>query len=109
MDSSETAKPSSTSDEASEQVRVSAVEERLEGGVETTETGAVRVRKIVHEQMQPVSIPLRTEHVEVRRVPVNRPVEERFAPRREGNTLIIPVFEYVPVVKLQLTLKEELH
>ena len=40
---------------------------------------------------------------------MNRPVEERDEPRREGDTLIIPVYEYVPVVRMQLTLKEEVH
>jgi stress response protein YsnF len=42
-------------------------------------------------------------------VPINEPVDERSAPRQEGDTLIIPVFGYVPVVKMQLTLKEEVH
>jgi stress response protein YsnF len=109
MDSPETAKPAPALADASEEVRVSAVQERLEVGVDTVETGSVRVRKIVHEELQPVSVPLHSQHVEVRRVAINRPVEERFAPRREGDTLIVPVFEYVPVVKLQLTLKEEVH
>jgi uncharacterized protein (TIGR02271 family) len=85
------------------------VEERLQVGVDAVETGAVRVRKVVHEETQPVSVTLRRQHVEVRRVPINRPVDERAAPRQEGDTLVIPVFEYVPVVKMQLTLKEEVH
>jgi stress response protein YsnF len=59
--------------------------------------------------MQPVAVRLRTEQVEVRRVAVNRPVEERAGPRREGDTLIIPVYEHVPIVTMQLTLKEEVH
>jgi len=95
--------------ESSDEVRLSAVQEELAVGVKTTETGSVRVRKVVHEEMQPVAMRLRTEQVEVRRVAVNRPVEERVEPRREGDTLIIPVYEYVPVVRMQLTLKEEVH
>jgi stress response protein YsnF len=109
MDSPEIAKPAPQTADASDEVRVSAVQERLEVGVDTVETGSVRVRKVVHEELQPVSVPLHSQHVEVRRVAINRPVEERFEPRREGDTLIVPVFEYVPVVKLQLTLKEEVH
>ncbi|SAL86755.1 hypothetical protein AWB74_07833 [Caballeronia arvi] len=90
-------------------VRVSAVKEEIAVGVATVETGAVRVRKVVHEEMQPISVRLRTQEVDVQRIPVNRPVEERDEPRREGDTLIIPIYEYVPVVRMQLTLKEEVH
>ncbi|QSN63930.1 YsnF/AvaK domain-containing protein (plasmid) [Caballeronia sp. M1242] len=93
----------------SEEVRLSAVQEELAVGVRTTETGSVRVRKVVHEEMQPVSMRLSTQQVDVRRVAVNRPVEERSEPRREGDTLVIPVYEYVPVVRMQLTLKEEVY
>ncbi|WP_250441453.1 YsnF/AvaK domain-containing protein [Caballeronia sp. AZ1_KS37] len=92
-----------------DELRLSAVQEELSVDVKRTETGAVRVRKVVHEEMQPVSMRLSAEEVEVRRVAVNRPVEERAEPRREGDTLIIPVYEYVPVVRMQLTLKEEVH
>jgi len=90
-------------------VRVSAVKEEIAVGVATVETGAVRVRKVVHEDLQPVSMCLRTQQVDVQRIPVNRPVEERDEPRREGDTLIIPIYEYVPVVRMRLTLKEEVH
>ena len=92
-----------------DEVRLAAVQEELQVGVKTTETGAVRVRKVVHEEMAPLSMRLREQHVEVTRLPVNRPVEERAEPRREGDTLIIPVYEYVPVITMQLTLKEEVH
>jgi stress response protein YsnF len=94
---------------STEEVRLSAVREELAVGVRKVETGAVRVRKLVHEEVQPVSIRLHTERVGVKRVPINRPVEERSEPRREGDTLIIPVYEYVPVIQMQLTLKEEVH
>jgi stress response protein YsnF len=92
-----------------EEVQLSAVREELAVGVRKVETGAVRVRKLVHEEVQPVSIRLHTERVGVTRVPINRPVEQRSEPRREGDTLIIPVYEYVPVIQMQLTLKEEVH
>lgn len=92
-----------------DEVRLSAVQEELSVGVTTTETGAVRVRKVVHEEMHPVSMRLCSQEVDVRRVAVNRPVEERAEPRREGDTLVIPVYEYVPVVRMQLTLKEEVY
>ena len=91
------------------EVRLSAVQEELEVGVRTTETGSVRVRKVVHENLEPLSLRLREQHVEVTHIRIDRPVEERAEPRREGDTLIIPVYEYVPVVTMQLTLKEEVH
>jgi stress response protein YsnF len=91
----------------SDEVRLAAVQEELAVDVRKTETGAVRVRKVVHEEMQPVAMRLRSEQVEVSRVAVNRAVDERSEPRQEGDTLIIPVYEYVPVVRMQLTLKEE--
>jgi stress response protein YsnF len=95
--------------DVSDEVRLAAVQEELAVDVRKTETGAVRVRKVVHEEMQPVAMRLRSEQVEVSRVAVNRAVDERSEPRQEGNTLIIPVYEYVPVVRMQLTLKEEVH
>ncbi|WP_371884298.1 YsnF/AvaK domain-containing protein [Caballeronia sp. S22] len=88
---------------------MSAVKEEMAVGVATVETGAVRVRKVVHEEMHPVALRLCSQQVDVQRVPVNRPVDERDEPRREGDTLIIPIYEYVPVVRMQLTLKEEVH
>ncbi|TGQ52626.1 DUF2382 domain-containing protein, partial [Mesorhizobium sp. M4B.F.Ca.ET.211.01.1.1] len=47
--------------------------------------------------------------VEVRRVSINRAVDQRYPPRQEGDKLVIPVYESVPVVKMQLMLKEEVH
>lgn len=104
-DRADTSDANNTSDE----LRLTAVQEQLQVDVDRIETGSVRVRKVIQEETKPVSVTLREEHVEVRRVPVNRPVDERYAPRQEGDTLIIPVFEYVPVVKMQLVLKEEVH
>ncbi|MDR5741343.1 MULTISPECIES: YsnF/AvaK domain-containing protein [unclassified Caballeronia] len=109
MNPDETPRHVSPSTDSSDEVRLAAVQEELAVGVRKTETGSVRVRKVVHEEMQPVSMRLSTEQVEVSRVPVNRAVDERTEPRHEGDTLIIPVFEYVPVVRMQLTLKEEVH
>jgi stress response protein YsnF len=95
--------------DSSDAVHVSAVKEEIAVGVATVETGAVRVRKVVHEELHPVALRVRSQKVDVQRVRVNRPVEERDEPRREGDTLIIPIYEYVPVVRMQLTLKEEVH
>ena len=83
--------------------------ERLEVGKRKVPTGAVRVaRETLHRDEQ-VSMPLERERVDVRRVVVDRPIERPLAVRREGDTIIVPVVEEVPVVDKQLRLKEELH
>jgi len=89
--------------------RVSVVQEQLEVGIEEIETGRVRARKITHQKAQPLSVELHEQRVEVRRVSINRAVDQRYPPRQEGDTLVIPLYESVPVVKMQLMLKEEVH
>ncbi|MBP0588268.1 YsnF/AvaK domain-containing protein [Paraburkholderia sp. LEh10] len=100
--------PAPASPEAPE-ARVVAVQERLAVDTHTAETGAVRIRKLVSEEVHSVPVRLCSQSVEVRRVPVNQPVEQQSEPRWEGDTLIIPVYEYVPVVTTKLILKEEVH
>lgn len=81
------------------------IEEKLEVRKVTVETGAVRVRKIVHEESRTVDMPLMHEEVSVTRVPVNRIVEDKFHSRQEGDTLVIPVFK--EVITRHLVLLEE--
>jgi uncharacterized protein (TIGR02271 family) len=102
---------SSASDEGAQadDMRIAAVKEELDVGVRAVETGAVRIRKVIREDMQSVPVTLRSQTVDVQRFTVNKPVEQKFGPRQEGDTLIIPVFEYVPIITMQLTLKEEVH
>lgn len=71
-------------------------------------TGEVRVRVTSHEEKQQVPVTEIFEEVSVERVPINRYVNERTGPREEGDVVIIPVFETVPVVEQRLLLKEEL-
>jgi uncharacterized protein (TIGR02271 family) len=94
---------------AHDKQRIAAVEERMSVDKRQVETGAVRVRKVVSEEVRGVPLRLRGQHVNVRRVPVNEKVERRSGPRREGDTVVIPIYEYVPVVTMQLVLKEEVH
>jgi hypothetical protein len=82
----------------SEEVRVAAVQEEAEVGVKPVETGTIRVKKIAHEEFEPLALRLHSQNVDIKRVTVGRPVNEKFGERREGGTLTIPVFEYVPVV-----------
>ncbi|MCY0389816.1 YsnF/AvaK domain-containing protein [Robbsia sp. Bb-Pol-6] len=94
---------SNTTDETT----FSVIDEQLVIDIEKRETGAVRVRKVDHEEMQEIPVTLRTESVNVERVVINRVVDAEFEPRQEGDTLVIPVFEYQPVVEMRLMLKEE--
>ena len=95
--------------EAEDEARIAAVQEQIEVGVEAVQTGALRVRRVRRQQDVDVPVTLRREQAIVRRVAVNRQVEAEFGPRQEGDTLIIPVFEYVPVTEMRLMLKEEIH
>lgn len=95
--------------DATEEVVVPIVEETLSVRTEEREVGKVRIKKTVREEEEAVAVPLITSEVEVRRVPVDRMVEEPVSERREGDTLILPVFEEVLVVEKKLRLKEEIH
>lgn len=81
------------------------IEEQLDIRKVATETGAVRVRKIVHEETRTVDMALMREEVNITRVPVNKEVEAKFHSRQEGNTLVIPIFK--EVITRHLMLVEE--
>lgn len=81
------------------------LEERLDIRKVAVETGAVRVRKIVHEESRTVDMALMQEEVSITRVPVNKVVEDKFHSRQEGDTLVIPIFK--EVVTRHLVLVEE--
>jgi stress response protein YsnF len=73
------------------------------------ETGRVRVTKRVESHDETIEQEVRQGHVEVKRVAVNRPVEGPMPPRREGNTLIVPVVSEVLRIEKQWILTEEIH
>jgi len=72
-------------------------------------TGKVLIGKHTTERDETVSMPLRRERAQVRRVIIDRPVESAPPVRREGDTIIFPIVEEVAVVQKRLVLKEELH
>jgi uncharacterized protein (TIGR02271 family) len=91
---------------ASGETRVLPVlEEQLDIRKVAVETGAVRVRKIVHEESRTVDLSLMQEEVSITRVPVNKVVDDKFHSRQEGDTLVIPIFR--EVVTKHLLLVEE--
>lgn len=87
--------------------RIPIVEEQLHVHTRVVDTGGVRIRKHVDEHIDPIELSLRSEEVDVRRVPVDRIVDSPVPTREEGDTLIIPVHEEQLV--RQWVLVEELH
>jgi len=85
------------------------VAEELELGKRAVATGGVRVQRHVLEQEEEIDMPLLSEHVQVRRVLLDREVEGPLPIREEGDTLIIPVVEEVLVISRRFRLKEEVH
>jgi uncharacterized protein (TIGR02271 family) len=88
---------------------VPVVEETAVVYKERVVTDRVRLHKQVHEDQQVLDIPVRTETLEVERVPVGHFVEAAPAIRQEGNTTVYPVVEEVLVVEKRLRLVEEVH
>jgi stress response protein YsnF len=97
---------------SNDQLKVPVIEEQLEVGRRTVETGrGVRVHKAVAEHPVAIDETLLHDEVDVRHVPVGRMVEAGTAPspHYEGDTLVVPVLEEVLVVERRLRIKEELH
>src|SRR5829696_2966590 len=74
---------------------VPVVEETAVVYKERVVTDRVRLHKRVHADQQVLDIPVRTETLEVERVPVGRFVEAAPEVRREGDTTVYPVVEEV--------------
>jgi uncharacterized protein (TIGR02271 family) len=94
---------------ASGRTVIPVVAEELELGKRAVPTGGVRVQRHVLEQEEEIDMPLLSEHVQVRRVLLDREVEGPLPIREEGDTLIIPVVEEVLVISRRFRLKEEVH
>ena len=84
------------------------VAEELQVGKRRVETGRVRLRTVVTERQETVSVPLQREEIETERVEINQFVDQAPAARREGDDLIIPLLEEVLVVEKRLRLKAEI-
>lgn len=85
------------------------VAEELEVGKRAVATGGVRIQRHVLEQEEEIDMPLLSEHVQVRRVLLDREVDGPLPIREEGDTLVIPVVEEVLVISRRFRLKEEVH
>ncbi len=92
---------------------VPVLEERLTLQRREVETGRVRVRLRTEAEETRLQADLRSEAVEVERIPIGRQLAEGEAPpatreEEEGRVLVIPVLEEVLVVEKRLVLREEL-
>ena len=90
-----------------EEKAIPVVEETALVYKERVVTDRVRLNKRVHEDQEVLDIPVRTETLEVERVPVGRFVEAAPAIRQDGETTVYPVVEEVLVVEKRLRLVEE--
>ncbi|WP_133501410.1 YsnF/AvaK domain-containing protein [Cognatilysobacter terrigena] len=88
---------------------VPVVQEELEVGKQTVDTGVVHVRTVTQTHDEIVDMPLQREDVVIERVAIGRPVDALVEVRYEGDVTIVPVHEEVLVVERRLVLKEELH
>jgi len=86
---------------------ISVIAERLRIGKRVVEGEGVRV--VTDEEATPANVTLRSERIEVERVPVGRVVESAPPVREENGVTIVPVMEEVVVTETRLVLKEELH
>ncbi len=89
-------------------MQAAVIAETLEVGKRVVVTGAIRLRKYVHEEQVVVDEPLATEAVNVERIAMNREVEGPVAIRYEGDVMIVPVVEERLVTRKQLILVEEI-
>ena len=71
------------------------------------ETGRVRVSRTTTSHVEKVDIPLSSHTVEVRRVPIGKPIQKMPQVRATRKEIIIPVVEEVLVVERRLVLVEE--
>ena len=90
-------------------VVVPVVKEELEIQKRTVKSGRVRLNKTVQGRKVVVEEPSFQEEIHIDRVPIERFIDQPVGARQEGETLIMPVLEEVPVVIKRLKLKEELH
>jgi len=94
-----------------EAIVIPVVQEELTVDKRTVPSGrGVRVTKTVSERAVVLDEPLLHDEVQIERTPIGREVSGANLPgiRREGDTLIVPVLEEVPVLAKRIMLVEEI-
>jgi uncharacterized protein (TIGR02271 family) len=97
----------SPASDASQAFTIPLAEERLVARIREVNRGTVRIHKRVETQPVEDVVQLRHDNVEIEHREMNQPVEEVRAPWYEGATLVMPVYEEIPVVIKRLILREE--
>jgi uncharacterized protein (TIGR02271 family) len=69
----------------------------------------VQLHTTVKQHTEHVDVALAIEDLTVERVTIGREVDAPTAPRQEGDTFIVPVYEEVLHVEKRLVLREEVH
>ena len=101
--------PQSARNSADDTILIPLVEDRLEVGKRTVETGKVRLQKSSEAYDVTLNEPLAVNTWKVERVPKNEVVMEAPDFRQDGNTTIYPLVEERLILTKQLVLVEELH
>ena len=109
MANEEAPRPVARTDSPREETVIPVVAEELDVQKRAVPTGGVRVHRRVLEHEEEIDMPLLREHVQVRRVLLDRDVEGPLPIRKEGDTIVIPVVEEVIVVSRRYRLKEEVY
>lgn len=106
MDASGTSSDALTAE--SSVLTVSVLQEKLDVSKRLVKSGAIRLRKLVHEEVVIVDEPDAFEVTEVERVSIGLPVDAEVGVRYEGDVVIYPVVEERLVTHKQLVLVEEI-
>jgi stress response protein YsnF len=94
-------------DKPGTEIVIPVLEERAVISTREVETDRVLVRTRVEERDETVERLLRSDTVEIERVPIGRVVETAPEPREQDGVLIVPVVEEELVLRTRLVLKEE--
>lgn len=92
-----------------EEIVVPVIAEQLHVDAVPVLKGGVRVTKRVIGQEHVIEQELRRDHVEVKRIKVNRIVDGPQEAVQSGNTTIIPIVEEIVRVERQWVVTEEIH
>jgi uncharacterized protein (TIGR02271 family) len=93
-------------EQQSEQL-VPVIQEELDVGKRTVESGRIRVNKRVETTESVIDEPLLQQGYDIQRTAVNRIIEEIPKPHYDGDTLVLPILEEVLVVEKRLIFREE--
>lgn len=100
--------PPRSTQEPPASIVVPVVEEEVSVGRETIATGSVRVHVAQTEEIRSIELEAVHAAVEIERVHVGREVERAEPPWRDGDVLVVPVYEETVVLQRRLVLREEL-